>query len=229
MSLPQQMTLAQDKSLHIEPIEALGSLRKEAQQVGETVLPANEEVVLDAIKGNTLALEVEIDPQEARWVQLSVLRSPDVWIHPPQKAIFSRRGIKMPGEGLLPAEPLKLRVMVDRNVVGVLANESFNNRRHLSGRAACLGDIVSVPTLGKRFWGRVSRARILWGFRLPSAWNGARTCVRVISRSYGQGRDADDRILHCTRSTEDRSPTETKETLSEHFHSCSCGRPATRM
>ena len=77
MSLPQQLTLRPDSQLRIEPVDAVASLRAEHQHIGETVLPANKEIVLDSIQGNTLELEVEIDPRLSRWVQLNVLRSPN--------------------------------------------------------------------------------------------------------------------------------------------------------
>ena len=63
MSVPQRLTLGPDKLLRIEPIEALASLRGEHRHVGQTVLAANEEIVLDQIQGNTLELAVEIDPK----------------------------------------------------------------------------------------------------------------------------------------------------------------------
>ena len=141
--------------------EACLAIPDGAVRVQETVLPANEETVLDAVEGNAIVLEIEIDPQESRWVQLSVLRSPgaeeetairfynfdrriSIWYatqsqlvldtthsslspeaptHSPQKALFSRRAIKMPGEGVVPAGPLKLQVFIDRTVVGVLADD----------------------------------------------------------------------------------------------------------
>lgn len=77
MSLPQHLTLRPDSQLRIEPVDAVASLRAEHQHIGETVLPANKEIVLDSIQGNTLELEVEIDPRLSRWVQLNVLRSPN--------------------------------------------------------------------------------------------------------------------------------------------------------
>ena len=161
MSVPQQMTLADDKSLCIEPIETLASLREDVRQVGRTVLPANKEVVLDAIQGNSMELQLDLDPQDARWVQLSVLRSPDAqekttltfynaggrtgstpetqghlvldaahsslsseaWVRPPETAILTRHGTKTPGKETFSAEPLRLRVFIDRSVVEVFANE----------------------------------------------------------------------------------------------------------
>jgi len=40
-------------------------------------LPANKDIVPDTIRGNTMELDLEIDPQLSRWVQLNVLRSPN--------------------------------------------------------------------------------------------------------------------------------------------------------
>ena len=77
MSLAQRLTLGPDKRLRIEPLDAVASLRGHRQRVGEAVLPANKEIVLEAIQGNAMELAVEIDPKESRWVQISVLRSPD--------------------------------------------------------------------------------------------------------------------------------------------------------
>ena len=58
------------------PAGDIESLRYDPQSVGETVLPANEEVVLDAVQGNAMELSLELDPGEARLVELNVLRSP---------------------------------------------------------------------------------------------------------------------------------------------------------
>lgn len=76
MSLPQRLTLTPDSQLRIEPVEAVASLRGGHLHIGETVMPANQEMVLDTVRGHTMELEVEIDPQLSRWVQLNVLRSP---------------------------------------------------------------------------------------------------------------------------------------------------------
>ncbi len=75
MSLPQQLTLGPDQRLEIQPVEAVATLRGQVQHVTRTALPAGKEVVLDTIRGNTLELDVEIDPQLARWVEMRVLRS----------------------------------------------------------------------------------------------------------------------------------------------------------
>jgi beta-fructofuranosidase len=77
MSLAQRLTLGADSQLRIEPVDAVTSLRGSHRHVGEMALPANKEIVLDAIRGNTMELDLEIDPQLSRWVQLNVLRSPN--------------------------------------------------------------------------------------------------------------------------------------------------------
>jgi beta-fructofuranosidase len=76
MSLVRVLTLRPDNTLAIEPVPAVESLRFDHQHVGETVLPANREIVLEGITGSALELEVEIQPQAARDVTINVLRSP---------------------------------------------------------------------------------------------------------------------------------------------------------
>lgn len=77
MSLAQRLSLGPDSQLRLAPVEAVSSLRADHRRVGPTVIPANRDLVLDSIRGDTLELEAEIDPQLSRWVQLNVLRSPD--------------------------------------------------------------------------------------------------------------------------------------------------------
>jgi beta-fructofuranosidase len=76
MSLPRRLTLLGRDEVGVEPAGAIESLRGEPQSIGTTPLPANREVVLDAVRGNALELAAEIDPQGAPLVELNVLRSP---------------------------------------------------------------------------------------------------------------------------------------------------------
>ena len=105
--------------------------------------------MLDAIRGNTLELEAEIDPQMSRWVQLNVLRSPQaeeqtsitfynfdrklsIWYD--TKAVVcldGSRSSSLPDVWLRPPERavlerggelIKLRVFIDRSVIEVYAN-----------------------------------------------------------------------------------------------------------
>ncbi len=77
MSIVRVLTLREDKTLEIEPIPKIDSLRSDHRIVGETNLPANQEIVLEDVAGNAVELVAEIDPKEAREVCINVLRSPD--------------------------------------------------------------------------------------------------------------------------------------------------------
>ena len=152
MSLAQQLTLGPDSLLRIAPVEAVALLRASHQQIGETVLPANQDLVLEAVKGNTMELAAEIDPKLSRWVQLNVLRSPNaeeqtsitfynfdrkvsVWYQ--TKGVICLDGtssstnpdiwIRPPERAVMERgnEPLKLRVFIDRSVVEVFVNEKL--------------------------------------------------------------------------------------------------------
>ena len=175
MSLAQRLTLGPDSQLRIEPVEAVASLRGNHRHVGETLLPASQETILQGIEGDAMELDLEIDPKLSRWVQLNVLRSPnaeeqtsitfynfdrklsiwyhtqgvlcldgsrsttspDVWVRPPEQAVLERG-----------AQPLKLRVFMDRSVVEVFANERlYLAMRVYPGRKDSVG--VSVRAQGQ--------------------------------------------------------------------------------
>ncbi|MHB1296119.1 MAG: glycoside hydrolase family 32 protein [Anaerolineae bacterium] len=81
MGLPRRLTLAgtsgvERDMLRVEPAGDIASLRAAHQRIERMNLPANEEVVLDAIRGNTMELDLEIDTNDAPMVELTVLRSP---------------------------------------------------------------------------------------------------------------------------------------------------------
>lgn len=175
MSLPQRLTLRPDKRLRIEPLETVKALRDRHQHVGETVLPANDEIVLEAIRGNALEIAAEIDPQEARWVQLNVLRSPNAeehtsmtfynydralayWYHTPGViCLDGSRSSTLPDAWPRPPEravmergsdTLRLRVFVDRSVVEVFVNEKvYLATRVYPGRKDSVG--VSLRAQGQ--------------------------------------------------------------------------------
>jgi beta-fructofuranosidase len=190
-SLAQRLSLGPDSQLRLAPVGTIESLRGAARRVGETVLPANRELVLDDIKGDTLELDLEIDPCDARWVQLSVLRSPDaqeqtsitfynfdrrlsVWYHTPgficldgsRSSGLSDVWLRPPEKATLErgGEPLRLRVFVDRSVVEVFANEKrYLAMRVYPGRGDSLG--VSL-----RAQGREALLKRLTAWELKSIW-----------------------------------------------------------
>jgi beta-fructofuranosidase len=80
MTLPRRLTLdSKDElnELRIEPAGDIDSLRYDHRRIHAMNLPANEEVVLENIRGNAMELTAEIDPKGAPMVEMNVLRSPD--------------------------------------------------------------------------------------------------------------------------------------------------------
>ncbi len=149
MSLAQRLSLGADASLRIEPVPAATSLRGAHQHAGPTVLPANQELVLPGIEGGAMELDLELDPRQARWVQLNVLRSAgaeeqttitfynfdrqlSIWYATPGVlCLDGSRSSTSPEVWLRPPERavlergkelLNLRVFIDRSVVEVFAN-----------------------------------------------------------------------------------------------------------
>ena len=76
MTLPRRLTV-EGYVVSIEPAGDLESLREGFQHFEGVSLPANQEVVLDAVQGNAMELMAEIAPGAAPMVEMNVLRSPD--------------------------------------------------------------------------------------------------------------------------------------------------------
>lgn len=81
MSLVRRLRLGDDGTLQIRPVTADDILRTDHIHVGETALPANQELVLDNVAGNAMELSLDIDPKDAREVCLQILRSPNAEEH----------------------------------------------------------------------------------------------------------------------------------------------------
>ena len=76
MSLPRKLTLVGRDDLRQEPAGGIESLRYNKREVKAMKLPANKEVVLSTINGNTLEINIEVDVKDAPAFELNVLRSP---------------------------------------------------------------------------------------------------------------------------------------------------------
>ncbi|MHC4691790.1 MAG: glycoside hydrolase family 32 protein [Planctomycetota bacterium] len=144
-SLPRLLRLAGKDDLRIEPTGDIESLRAGHQHVGTTQLPANQEIVLENIRGNAMEMVVEIDEKKARMFEMNVLRSANREEYT-RITFFRGRGyrgksiitIDSSYSSLLPDvasrapetaplfvdknENLKLRVFVDKSVVEVFVN-----------------------------------------------------------------------------------------------------------
>ena len=75
MTLPRRLTLVAKDELGIEPAGDIESLRNGHQHVDAMTLPANQEVVLEDVRGNAMEIIAEIDPKKAPMVEMNVLRS----------------------------------------------------------------------------------------------------------------------------------------------------------
>lgn len=154
MSLPRRLTLREDSvfnPLNIEPAGNVESLRGEHVHVGAMNLPANQEVVLEQVKGNAMELIAEIAPQSNQTIELNVLRSANgeevtrilcfrdrglrivsrkdtpavVSIDCSRSTVAGDVSVRPPESAqvdLDPNEPLKLRVFIDHSIVEVFVN-----------------------------------------------------------------------------------------------------------
>lgn len=77
MTLPRRLTLLSKDELGQEPAGEMASLRYDARHIEKMKLPANQEIVLKSISGNAMEISAEIDPKNAQFVELNVLRSPN--------------------------------------------------------------------------------------------------------------------------------------------------------
>jgi len=139
MALPRELSLGEDNRLRISPIKELQCLRYNEQTLNDIDVASGKEVVLDKITGNTIELEIQIDPQDAKQVGIKVCRSPGGEEETPVFYDVAEQRLKIDttkssrGEGpkqveagpfaLKSGELLTLRVFVDRSVVEAFAND----------------------------------------------------------------------------------------------------------
>jgi sucrose-6-phosphate hydrolase SacC (GH32 family) len=76
MSMPRVLSLAEDKTMRIKPIEEIEQLRINPRERKNISLTDGAELALDDIMGDCLEIDLEIDPGSASHVGLRVLRSP---------------------------------------------------------------------------------------------------------------------------------------------------------
>ena len=151
MTLPRKLTLVGEEELRVEPAGDVASLRRDHRDVAGMTLAANQEVVLDGIRGNAMEIEAEIDPKNAPMVEMNVLRSANaeevtrilffkdrgfrnralntqkslITIDSSRSSILPDVRTRAPETGsvsIAPDETLKLRVFVDKSVVEVFVN-----------------------------------------------------------------------------------------------------------
>ena len=147
MSLPRQLSLNEDDSLKITPIQELNHLRQEYAAFPTTKVAANETIILDGIEGKSIEIKAEVDPGSASECGFDVFRSDDgiektrisfirtkTRFNPSDTLQIDISGsslhedkISSPPESgpfiLEETETLKLRIFIDRSIVEVFAND----------------------------------------------------------------------------------------------------------
>lgn len=91
MSLPRRLTLTGRDTIRMTPAGDLESLRYDPVSIPPQTLPANQEVVLEGVRGKAIELAVEIDLRDAQIVELNVLRAPGAEEHT-RVAFYPQRG-----------------------------------------------------------------------------------------------------------------------------------------
>ncbi|MBN1343854.1 MAG: GH32 C-terminal domain-containing protein [Phycisphaerae bacterium] len=76
-SLPRVLSLAEDGTLRIRPVEELETLRRNHRKIANMPIKADVEAMLEGVRGDCLEMALEIDPGDARQVGLKVRCSPD--------------------------------------------------------------------------------------------------------------------------------------------------------
>ncbi len=78
MSLPRVLSLSNDGTLRIEPVEELKRLRSEALDSRTNIsISPDEELLLKQVKGDSLEIEVELQPEAKAECGVVVRRTPD--------------------------------------------------------------------------------------------------------------------------------------------------------
>ena len=77
MSLVRRLTLVDEGLLQIEPVSAIEDQRGDHKHMSNISLPANKEILLDGIEGNTMELSAKLDCGNAREIRIDLLRSPN--------------------------------------------------------------------------------------------------------------------------------------------------------
>jgi beta-fructofuranosidase len=138
MSLPRVLSLSADGKLLMNPPEEIEQLRYLGKKQTRVTVNADSEVTLPTISGNSLEIDLQIEPTDAKQYGVKVCCSPGgeeqtlVYYDAAEKKLKvdttrssiaeSARTIEAGPLDLASGEPLKLRIFVDKSVVEVFAN-----------------------------------------------------------------------------------------------------------
>ena len=147
MTLPTHLSLRDDNSLSIRPVDEIESLRGDRTTADDIEVGAGQQIVLDSIAGNAIEISMTIDSGDAHEVGLNVLRSPDaeettrISFFPKGHQRWGSAHLQIDGSSssirtdLIPRPPelapfdlskgesINLRIFVDRSIIEVFAND----------------------------------------------------------------------------------------------------------
>jgi len=145
ITLPWCLSLKDDDMLSMEPVDEVKSLRFDHRRIEDIKLLANEEHILETVKGKAIEIDLTLDMGTSREVGLYVLRSPDakertkisVYNHGHAKTNdtlqidTSQSSLRTDLEGKPPETApfrlsrdrmIRLRVFIDRSIIEVFAD-----------------------------------------------------------------------------------------------------------
>ena len=147
LSLPRVLSLDDENNLLVEPIEELKSLRHDHYHL-EDLNIRDEERVIEGVEGNTMELEIRIDPQQAEEMGVKVLASKDgseetvIRYMPEQGTVevdlqktsldeklmenfYDEGKVQTADLNLKDGEDIMLRIFIDRSVMEVFINKKL--------------------------------------------------------------------------------------------------------
>ena len=138
LSLPRILCLGDDGQLGVDIPEEIEALRQDAFRSADFQVPADTDLLIDGVGGNSLELSIEMEGNENSCYGVKVCVSPDgqeetlVCYDAREKLLKvdtlksgphdTPKAVEAGPFELKPGERLKLRVFVDRSVVEVFAN-----------------------------------------------------------------------------------------------------------
>ena len=136
--LPRSLWLGEDGTLRMAPVKELETLRSHKQSWSNLSLADGETKWLEGVVGDSCELELEIDADTAQRCGVKVRASSGgeeetllYYDAAKQELVFDstrsgnegRKVVERAPLALMPGEPLKLRVFVDKSVVEIYAND----------------------------------------------------------------------------------------------------------
>jgi len=143
MSLPRELTLGDDGSVHVRPLPELATLRAEHVALAPQTIPAGHSTPLGDVLGDRLEIKAQLTPAPGGRVGLAVRRSPDeaeqtvIWYDGQTGELSvdrtrasldedTDRTLELAPLPLEAGAPLRLHCFVDASVLEIFADERLS-------------------------------------------------------------------------------------------------------